>query len=167
LAVLYTNVRSVDWTCTEEGTTAVASLTVATTQFQLRAETTVVRFLEHMEIAVREGVDRGAQVVVFPELASTGLLGAITDHRVTTDTISSDYWNVLSGFTDAIVHGITAMARSYRVIIVGGSHNRVAPDGSLRNTAFLAHPDGRVESQDKIHLTPRNMTSASAAATNS
>jgi predicted amidohydrolase len=47
------------------------------------------------------------------------------------------------------------MAKEHNIVIAGGSHNRIAEDGSLRNTAFIAHPDGRVESQDKIHLTPQ------------
>jgi predicted amidohydrolase len=43
-------------------------------------------------------------------------------------------------------------------VIVGGSHNRTAEDGSLRNTAYVAHPNGRLELQDKIHLTPQEHT---------
>ena len=38
--------------------------------------------------------------------------------------------------------------------IIGGSHWRLADDGSCRNTAFLAEPDGRLHTQDKLHLTP-------------
>jgi predicted amidohydrolase len=133
----------------------MASLTVATTQFALRAETSVIGFLEHMEDFVRRAAARRADVVVFPEFVSAGLLGAINDHEVTTDTVTSDYWEVLPAFTDAIVEGLTMMASAYGIVIVGGSHNRIASDGSLRNTAFVAHPDGRVESQDKIHLTPQ------------
>jgi predicted amidohydrolase len=94
-------------------------------------------------------------VVLFPELASTGLLGSITDHEVTTATIRSDYWDVLPTSTDAIVDGLRSMAKDHDIVVAGGSHNRVHSDGSLRNTAFVVHPDGRVESQDKIHLTPQ------------
>jgi predicted amidohydrolase len=133
----------------------MTTLTVATAQFELRAETGVLAFLRHIEDIVEQAADRHADVVVFPELASTGLLGAITDHRVTTETITSDYWDVLTTFTDVIVDGLTTLAQTYGIVIVGGSHNRRAHDGSLRNTAFIAHPDGRVESQDKIHLTPQ------------
>jgi predicted amidohydrolase len=112
-------------------------------------------FLDHLDGLVRQAADHGAHAVLFPELASTGLLGTVTDHVVTTKTIAADYWEVLPTYTDAIVEGVTAMARRHGVVVIGGSHNRVAEDGSLRNTAYVVHPDGRVETQDKIHLTPQ------------
>jgi predicted amidohydrolase len=132
-----------------------ASLKVATTQFELRPEKSLQEYLGHMEGLVKRAAEQKAELVLFPELASTGLLGAIDDHEVTTATITSDYWKFLPEFTDAIVHGLRRMAIEHNIVIAGGSHNRVADDGSLRNTAFIAHPDGRVESQDKIHLTPQ------------
>jgi predicted amidohydrolase len=124
-------------------------------QFALRAEPTVEAFLQHVGELAREAAGAGAEVVLFPELASTGLLGAIDDHEVTTSTISRDYWDRLPAHTEAIVHGLTTLARELGIVIVGGSHNRLAEDGSLRNTAYVFHPGGRVESQDKIHLTPQ------------
>jgi len=133
----------------------MASLTVATVQLSLRAEPNVDDFLAHLDALVRRAADRGAEVVLFPELASTGLLGSIEDHEVTTETIAEDYWRVLTSYTDTIVAGLSRMAKTHEVVVLGGSHNRLADDGSLRNTAYVAHPDGRVESQDKIHLTPQ------------
>ena len=56
---------------------------------------------------------------------------------------------------DEIAAGIAAIAAGHGVVVLGGSHNRIAPAGSLRNTAVLAHPDGRLETQDKLHLTPQ------------
>jgi predicted amidohydrolase len=132
-----------------------ASLKVATTQFELRPEKTLQEFLDHMEGLVKRAAEQDAELVLFPELVSTGLLAAITDHEVTTATITEDYWKVLPDFTDDIVQGLQRMARENDIVIVGGSHNRVADDGSLRNTGYIVHPDGRVESQDKIHLTPQ------------
>ncbi len=104
---------------------------------------------------MRLSVEQGAELVLFPELASTGLLGAIDDHEVTTKSITSDYWSVLPQDAEAISVSVSELARRYGVVIVGGSHNRLAGDGSLRNTAYVAHPDGRVEIQDKTHLTPQ------------
>lgn len=132
----------------------MSSLAVATVQFQLRPERTFDGFLEHLESWVRASVEGGAELVLFPELASTGLLATIDDHEVTSSTITSDYWHVLPTYADRISAGLVSFARRYEVVIAGGSHNRVAADGSLRNTAFVAHPDGRLESQDKTHLTP-------------
>jgi predicted amidohydrolase len=131
------------------------SLKVATVQFELRAENSVEDFVSHLASHVKSAADQGAEVVVFPELASTGLLGSITEHEVTSHTVSEDYRHGLSGLLDEIVDGISGLAREHGVAVLGGSHNRVAQDGSLRNTAYVVHPDGRIETQDKIHLTPQ------------
>ncbi|MFF0227159.1 nitrilase-related carbon-nitrogen hydrolase [Streptomyces sp. NPDC004629] len=133
----------------------MSTLKIATTQFELRAERSSDHFLAHVEGLVAKAAEQGAELILFPELASTGLLGAITDHTVTTKTIQSDYWNVLPTFTDDIVAGLRRIAAEHDIIVVGGSHNRVAEDKSLRNTAYVVHPDGRIESQDKLHLTPQ------------
>lgn len=133
----------------------MASMTVASVQFELRAESSPEQFLAHVEDVVAEASGRGAEVVLLPELASTGLLGAIDAHPVTVETISTDYWETLPTFTDAIVAHLVVLARRFEITIVGGSHNRLADDGTLRNTAYVVHPDGRVESQDKVHLTPQ------------
>jgi len=133
----------------------MASLTVASVQLELKAEATVDDFLSHLDTLVGKAAAQGAEVVLFPELASTGLLASITDHAVTTKTVASDYWNVLPNYTDTIVSSLRQMSREHQVVVVGGSHNRLADDGTLRNTAYVVHPDGLVESQDKIHLTPQ------------
>ena len=67
-----------------------ASLKVATTQFELRPENSLQEYLGHMEGLVKRAAEQEAELVLFPELASTGLLGAIDDHEVTTATITSD-----------------------------------------------------------------------------
>jgi predicted amidohydrolase len=135
----------------------MSSLTVAAVQFQLRREESVEALLDHVDALVATSVERGAELVLFPELASTGLLASIADHEVTTRTIVSDYWEVLPTYAERIEHGISEAARRHGVVIAGGSHNRLAADGTLRNTAFLAHPDGRMERQDKTHLTPQEL----------
>lgn len=133
----------------------MTTLKVAATQFELQAERSLEEFLAHVAALVKQAAGQGAELVVFPELASTGLLAAITDHTVTTKTVQSDYWNVLPAFTDDLVAGLKQIAAQHGVTVAGGSHNRVAHDKSLRNTAYLVRPDGRVESQDKLHLTPQ------------
>jgi predicted amidohydrolase len=46
------------------------------------------------------------------------------------------------------------MAVRKGVWLLGGSHYRRIDAERFRNTAYLAHPDGRLEHQDKLHLTP-------------
>lgn len=132
----------------------MSTLKVASINFALRAEASVEGLLEHMEGLVGSAVAGGAEMVVFPEFASTGLLGSISDHLVTANMVTPDYRDVLAPRFGDIADGVKHLARQYGIVIVGGSHNRIAGDGSLRNTAVIAHPDGRVETQDKLHLTP-------------
>ncbi len=129
-------------------------LRVGAVQFELRPERSVDEFLKHIRDVTAAATHRGAELVVLPELASTGLLHTISDHTVTTSTINADFWEVLPEYSEAIVSGLATIARELEVSLLGGSHIRIAPDGSLRNTAFLVRPDGRIETQDKIHLTP-------------
>jgi predicted amidohydrolase len=130
------------------------SLKVASVQFELRAEPSLEDFLGHVHDRVAEAAANGAEIVVFPELASTGLLASL-DHTSTTATISDDYRHGLASYNDAIARTLSWMAGRHDIVVLGGSHNRIGEDGSLRNTAYIAFPDGRVESQDKIHLTPQ------------
>jgi predicted amidohydrolase len=130
-------------------------LSIATAQLELRSESSVEDFISHVQGLVRQAADDGAELIVFPELASTGLLGSISDHEVTTATVRNDYWEVLTQLTDDIVGGTSELAGRHGVTILGGSHNRLDKAGHLRNTAYLFHSDGSVESQDKIHLTPQ------------
>lgn len=132
----------------------MTTLTIASVQFELRGEESVEAFIAHVDALTAEAARNGAELVVFPELASTGLLHAVSDHEVTSETIADDYRGFLADQLDAIVAGLVTIASTHDVIVLGGSHNRIADDGSLRNTAYLVFPDGRIETQDKLHLTP-------------
>jgi predicted amidohydrolase len=50
------------------------------------------------------------------------------------------------------------LAKTYGVYIVGGTHVVAMTDGKRRNAAHLFHPDGRIDVQHKIHLTPTEVS---------
>jgi len=128
---------------------------VATTQFQLRAEQSVEAFADHLEALVAKAARGGADVVVFPELVDTGLLGAIRGHEVTVASLHDDYWNELTEFTPRIVEHFASLASRYGIDVLGGSLMRIDGAGDLKNTAYHAKKDGGLVLQDKIHLTPQ------------
>lgn len=132
----------------------MTKLKVAMVQFELRREESLDGHFEAVERLVDEAVAKDAQLVVLPEFSSMGLLGAIEDHETTAVTVTDDYWKFLAPLFPEIADRVRLLAERAGVTILGGSHNRIADDGSLRNTAILAHPDGRLEYQDKLHLTP-------------
>ena len=131
----------------------MSTLTVAAVQFELRAEHSFTAFADHVSSLVDGAVQAGAELVVLPELVTTGLLASAPDGPVRTATVAHHYRSVLPALTDDVVDLLRGLASS-RSVSVLGSHYRLAGDGRLRNTAFLAHADGRLETQDKLHLTP-------------
>jgi predicted amidohydrolase len=135
--------------------TDARSLKIGAVQFELRAEPSLDAYLEHVDRVVSSATSQGSELVLLPELASTGLLGAIQDHNVTVASVTDDYWKFLAPMWDGILAGIKEISARHHVVLLGGSHNRIHDDGSLRNTAALVWPSGRVLLQDKLHLTPQ------------
>lgn len=127
---------------------------VAMVQFVLRREESLDEHFETMGRLVSQAATSGAALVVFPEFSSMGMLGAIDGRETTAATVAEDYRTFLAPMFPEIAERVRGLAEHHGVTILGGSHNRIADDGTLRNTAILAHRDGRLEYQDKLHLTP-------------
>ena len=134
----------------------MTTLRVTTVQFELRAEPDFASFAEHLTDVVESAVSEGAALVVLPELCTTGLL---TSHpraaELTVSDVPAAYREVFPPITEPLTRLLSDLATHHGITLLGGSHFRLAEDGSHRNTAHLAHPDGRIERQDKLHLTPQ------------
>jgi len=130
------------------------SFRIAAVQMELRRERSVEEWAEHAEALVAEAARREAQLVVLPEMSTTGLL-ATHPHadRLSREDMFAAYRDVLPPLTDSIRDVLVSLAREHGLAICGGSHWRGADDESFRNTAYLAQPDGTLHSQDKLHLT--------------
>lgn len=130
-------------------------LRIAATQFALRPESSLDSFSAHVEAVVSSAAAEGAQLVLLPELVTTGLLAS---HRNTADLdaahIGNVYRTLFPLIADHYVDVMSAIAGRHNTIIAGASNIRRVADGSLRNTAYLFHPNGHVDLQDKLHLTP-------------
>jgi predicted amidohydrolase len=130
-------------------------LSVAPAQFELRAEPTLDAFLDHVESVVDDAARAGGELVVLPELVTTGLLATHPRAKqLTVAELGDAYRTVFPDHDEAYGEKLRALATGRGVWIAGGSNWRRAEDGTHRNTAFLAHPDGRLDRQDKLHLTP-------------
>lgn len=133
----------------------MSTIRVATTQFELRPEPSLDAFVGHVAGVVSQAAAAGADLVVLPELVTTGLLASAPDAgAVTVAGLGATYRQRFPPLTGDYEAALVALAGSEGITILGGSHWRGDPDGGYRNTAVLAHRDGRIERYDKLHLTP-------------
>jgi predicted amidohydrolase len=133
----------------------MTGICVATAQFELRPEPTLAGFLDHVAGLAGAASSAGADVLVLPELVTTGLLASAPDAgALRVADLGRAYRDVFPPLTEAWAEGLAGLAAGAKLTILGGSHWRRHEDGSHRNTALLAHADGRVERYDKLHLTP-------------
>ena len=132
----------------------MTELRVAAVQMELRRETSIQSFHDHVADIVQRAKADGAELILLPELSTTGLLAT---HPRVDELQPSDlhlaYREVFPALTDEVVATFRSVAQDAGVWLAGGSHWRGADDGTFRNTAYLAHPDGRIDAQDKLHLT--------------
>jgi len=132
-----------------------AALRVAATQFALRPEPHFAGFREHFNNVVESAVEAGATLVVLPELVTMGLLASHPNASgLEAADMASVYREVFPALADKFEEAVRTIAVEHSIWLLGGSHWRAKHDGTFVNTAYLAHPDGRIESQDKLHLTP-------------
>ncbi|WP_423181255.1 nitrilase-related carbon-nitrogen hydrolase [Arthrobacter sp. NyZ413] len=130
-------------------------LKIAATQFALRPETSLDVFFEHVSDLVQRAAGAGAELVLLPELVTTGLLASHPDSaELSPDRVDEVYRTLFPLIADHYVDRMSDLARQSGTVIAGASNIRLHVDGSFRNTAYLFHPDGRVDAQDKLHLTP-------------
>ncbi len=103
----------------------------------MTAATWVARFRAQARIAA----DAGAQLVLFPEYVTAGLLTATNDWAMW-----SDLWRATA----------QATARDLGLLVVAGTHLEQVEKNSpeVRNRCLLAWPDGSCDQQDKLQPTP-------------
>lgn len=99
---------------------------------------TPAAWAEALARQVRAAADAGARLAVLGEYATAPL--AALDARWEAWT---PLWRDLAA----------SLAREHRLHLLAGTH-LVRDGGRLANRALLAHPDGSLEHQDKLHPTP-------------
>jgi predicted amidohydrolase len=141
----------------------MTSLRVASTQFELRPEHDFDTFRQHLGDVVDEAARANAALVVLPELVTMGLLASLPDAAtLNVAGVAEAYRRLFPDLTERFADTVSDLAQRHSMWVLGGSHWRARGDGTYVNTAYFAHPDGRVESQDKLHLTPPEMAIGTA-----
>lgn len=120
---------------------------VSAVQYQLRRITGFDDFARQVEHYVRTAGEYGTEFLLFPEFLTTQLL-SIGDGSGNGLPITA-----LPGFTEEYLQLFRSLAAKSGMHIIGGTHV-LEREGKLYNTAHLFYPDGRVEEQAKLHITP-------------
>lgn len=124
----------------------------AAVQYKLADIGSFDQFAGQVKHYVRNASEYGVQFILFPEFMTTQLL-SIGDEEGNALPIER-----LPDFSDDYLMLFRTLAAEYGVYIVGGTHVVEANDGKLRNAAHLFHPDGKIDVQHKIHLTPTEVS---------
>lgn len=125
----------------------MTTLKIALIQYGLTPIHSSEHYWEHLAQKIKEAAYEGAQLVVFPEYVTAHLLSLVP---------AMDYeeaCSYLDSFTAAYQDFFSYYSREMNLVLAGGSHICQEADGYV-NKAFLFFPDGRVETQNKLHLTP-------------
>lgn len=120
---------------------------IACIQYQLRPITDFRAFEDQVTFFVDSAEDYGADFVLLPEFFTTQLMSFLPE-REPVNAIRH-----LAEYTEPVSALLQKLAMRFQTHIIGGTHPTVRA-GRLYNTSFLFFPDGRIEQQDKIHLTP-------------
>ncbi|MFE4523551.1 carbon-nitrogen hydrolase family protein [Cytobacillus firmus] len=120
---------------------------VSAVQYHLHTIRSFEDFASQCEHYIKTAQEFGSEFVLFPEFFTTQLL-SIGSEQGTSLTI-----NELPGFTEQYKNLFSNFAKHTNMHIIAGTHviNR---DGRLYNVAHLFYPDGRMEEQAKLHITP-------------
>lgn len=127
-------------------------------------------YAENVYRLVKEAVDQGAQLVVFPEdsgVPLTGLIPGLEDLAAQGldsavkevsggETKLADIFHLLSPAVKRIYETtFSTLARSFRVYIISGSAYLEDDDSKMRNISYFFDPHGSIIArQRKLHLLP-------------
>jgi predicted amidohydrolase len=130
---------------------------VSAVQYHLHTIQSFEEFAAQCEHYIKTAEEYGSEFVLFPEFFTTQLL-SIGSSQGTRLTI-----NELPGFTEQYLTLFKRLAVLHNMHIIGGTHV-IKRDEKLYNVAHLFYPDGRVEEQAKLHITPTEVTGWNMAA---
>lgn len=119
---------------------------VSAVQYKLQNIKSFEEFAKQCEHYIRNAEEYGAEFVLFPEFFTTQLLSMGDGQNPLTI-------NELPGFTEQYQDLFRSFAVQTGMHIIGGTHV-IRREDKLYNVAHLFYPDGRVEEQAKLHITP-------------
>lgn len=131
------------------------SVRVAAAQFPIGQPTTFEAWADNIAAWVEKGAATGAQLLLFPEygaieLAATCSVNVYSDLQATLSAVAD--------LNDRMQAHHVVLAREHAVHILAGSGPTRRADGRFTNAARMVTPNGAVGIQDKMIMTPFEVT---------
>lgn len=123
---------------------------VSAVQYHLHTIHSFQEFVDQVTHYVKTAEEFHSDFLLFPEFITTQLL-SIRENGYGTHITD------LPKYTDQYRELFSKLAKESGMHIIGGTHV-IERNGKLYNVAHLFYPDGRVEEQAKLHITPTEVT---------
>lgn len=132
----------------------MSTVKIALCQFASRDERSFRDLENHLREQCQIAISSGADIIVFPELVTFGLL-AMAGPELRYKHLHEAIIKYVANFTPIYEAIFADLARRSGTVIVAGSHWVMdEKEGKGFNTGYLFLPDGRIEQQKKNHLYP-------------
>lgn len=122
---------------------------IASLQMALHSFDNVDALFERVAHFARTASDYGADFLCLPEYMTLQALSNNSKALTVAEAI-----NDLTELTDSYKDTLSFLAAQHRINIIGGSHMTRDDNDIIRNICFIAHRDGAIDEQYKIHPTP-------------
>jgi len=122
-------------------------LTIATTQYGLTDIQSEEQFWTGISTKVRDAAGQGAAIIVFPEYLTAHLLS------LEPSMLHDEACHFLDQQTAKYIQFFLRLSQECNIAILAGTHI-CKEENEYVNRAFMFFPDGRIEVQSKVHLTP-------------
>lgn len=126
---------------------------VAAVQHQVRGTKDFQAFAEQIEYFVEAAAGYRADFVLFPEFVSMQLLSQASMK----DLSALEGIVRLAALKDEYLDLVSGLAKRFGIHIIAGTHP-MQINGTLQNVCPFVFPDGRVQLQPKLHITPGEKT---------
>lgn len=121
---------------------------IAAVQHQMKPITSFDQFADQISSYVRAAHDWDSHFVLLPEMFTLQLLSFFPKRDPQT-TI-----RLLHEFTDRYTELFQGLSAETGLYIIAGTHMVKSEHDVMQNMSYLFHPNGKIDSQPKVHLTP-------------
>jgi predicted amidohydrolase len=129
----------------------MTTLTIAVAQYGLAHIETIDQFWDGLAKRMEDAAKKNVDIFVLPEYVTLHLLTLVPSMNYV------EACEYLDSFTEAYQDFFRTYSAKLDMIILAGTHVHKGKERYV-NQAGLFFPDGRIESQNKIHLTPEEKT---------